>query len=463
MSSTWWALALSLSVGEPLTLDAVLDSTRSHYPKLTAADRKVEEARGKLLANRGVFDLKLAAEGKRDVLGFYDKTDLGVGLEQGLSFGGIDLEGGYRYGEDFPVYKGGSVTSDRGEAFIGANIPLWQDRAIDARRLGVQVSEVEVELQDLNRQLTILQVLGKATRLYWKWVSAGQKKQIIERLLDLAEVRQEAVKRQVEQGSSPEILLRDNMRLIVSRRNLLVGAEVELAAAALDLSLFFRDAEGRPVVPTEQMLPDEFPEPRPVDNLPVVEHVEALPTTRPDLRFFDGLMRQVEVERRFGENLGAPTVDLVVKASQDVGESVLYGASPSDKTINEAEVGVGLKLALPLQRRKGRGEVMRTSAALERLRADYALASQQATAELRQAYVRLEAAVRQIDLVREAFELSLQLEAAERRKFELGQSNLLFVNEREVTTANEATKVISALRTYHEALALYRVARGVWE
>ncbi len=463
MNCATWVLALSLSAGDPLSLDAVLDSVRVHYPKLTAAQKKVEEAQGKLLANRGVFDLKVKAEGKRDVLGFYDKTDLGVGLEQGLSFGGIDLEGGYRYGEDFPAYKGGTVTSDQGEAFVGINIPLWQDRAIDARRLGVQLAEVQVELEDLNRNLTELQVLGKATSVYWKWVSAAQKKKIIERLLDLAEVRQEAVQRQVQQGGAPEILLRDNMRLIVSRRDLLVNAERDLTAAALALSLFYRNAEGLPVVPTEANLPEDFPDPAPVDRMPVEEHLEVLNTTRPDLRFFDGLMEQVEIERRFGENLGAPTVDLTVKASQDVGESVLYGSSSSDKTINEAEVGVGVKLALPLQRRKGRGEVMRTSAALERLRADYALASQTATAELREAYVRLEAAVRSVELVRESYDLSLQLEAAERRMFELGQSNLLFVNQREVTTANEATKVVSALQSYQEALALYRVARGVWE
>ncbi|MEL6546321.1 MAG: TolC family protein [Myxococcota bacterium] len=463
MSGFAWVLTFAAIAGEPLSLDAVLQSTRTHYPKLTAAERKIDEARGKLLANRGSFDLKMKAKADRDVLGFYDKTDLGIGLEQGLSFGGIDLEGGYRYGEDFPPYDGKRVTSEQGEAFFGANIPLWQDRAIDARRLGVRMSEIQVELEGLNRSLTELQVLGKATTSYWKWVSAGQKKQIIERLLELAEVRQDGVRRQVEQGSAPEILLRDNMRLIVSRRGLLVSAELELTASALNLSLFYRDSEGLPVVPEESALPKDFPDPSPVDTMPVEEHLTALQSTRPDLVFFGGLMRQVEFERSFGENLGAPTVDLKLKASQDVGDSVFYGSSSSEKTINEAEVGVGLSFSLPLQRRKGRGEVMRTSAALERLRADSDLAAQQANAELRQAYLRLEAAVRQVELVREAYALSLQLEEAERRKFSLGQSNLLFVNQREVTTANDATKVVSALQTYQEALALYRVARGVWQ
>lgn len=459
MNGLAWVLVATSVPTQALDLEAVLASTLRHYPKIFAADQKIEEARGKLLANRGEFDLKLGAEAKRDVLGFYEKNEARLTLQQGLEFGGIDIEGGYRYGDDLPPYDGGRFTSDRGEGFVQAVIPLWQDRAIDGRRLGVRLSEVALELRGLDRALTELQVLGKATTTYWKWVSTGQKLLIARRLLDLAETRQKAVKRQVEQGSAPEILLQDNMRLIVSRRVSLVSAERDLEQAAVALSLFLRDENGTPVVPASRTLPEEFPEPSSVDRMPVDRHVSALRSTRPDLRFFDGLLDQIGIEREFATNLGVPTVDVLLKASQDAGETVFY--DPTD-TKNEAEVGVGLKFALPLQRRKGRGETQRTSAALRRVEAEYTLATQEAVVELRQAYIELDAAVRQVSFAREAYRLSLKLEAAERRKFELGQSNLLFVNQRESQAANDATKVVTALQRYQVALAFYRVARGVW-
>lgn len=468
MNGLAWVLVVTSVPTQALDLEAVLASTRQHYPKIFAAEQKIEEARGKLLANRGEFDLKLGAGAKQNALGFYEKAEAEVSLEQGLEFGGIDLQGGYRYGDrDVAPYDGGQVTSDRGEGFLEAVIPLWKDRAIDGRRLGVRLSEVAVELRGLDRSLTVLQVLGKATTTYWKWVSTGQKLEIAQRLLDLAETRQKAVKRQVEQGSAPEILLQDNMRLIVSRRVSLVSAERDLQQAAVALSLFLRNRDGMPVVPTDRELPEDFPEPSSVQGMPVDSHVSNLRMTRPDLRFFDGILDQIGIEREFASNLGAPTIDVLLKASQDAGEQVFYGPSSdpnsSEVSQNEAEVGIGLKFSLPLQRRKGRGETLRTSAALRRVEAEYTLATQEAVVELRQAYIELDAAVRQVSFAREAYRLSLRLEEAERRKFELGQSNLLFVNQRESQAAGDANKVVTALQRYQVALAFYRVARGVWD
>lgn len=455
-------LPLALA-GQVLELSAVLESTRNYYPKIYAAEQKVEEARGKLLANRGVFDLKLSAVGKRDVLGFYDKLDAEISVQQGLSFGGIDVEGGVRYGEDFAPYDGAQYTSDRGEGFLRAVIPLWKNRGIDERRLGVRLAEVAIELRSLDLSLTELNVFGKATTTYWKWVGAGRKLSIAKRLLELAETRQNGIQRQVEQGSSPEILLRDNMRLIVSRRVLLVQAERDLQQSALALSLFNRDPRGEPLVPLAGQLPERFPDPASADQMALQEHLTTLTSTRPDLRLFNGLLAQVGIEQQFASNLGAPTFDVLLKASQDAGDQVFYGMDSNEKTINETEVGVGLKFSLPVQRRKGRGETIRTTAAMRRVQAEFSLAAQEASAQLRQAHLQLDAASRQVGYAREAYELALQLEAAERRKFELGQSNLLFVNQRESTSANDAEKLISSLQAYQNALALYRIARGVWD
>ncbi|MEM6733100.1 MAG: TolC family protein, partial [Myxococcota bacterium] len=331
-----------------------------------------------------------------------------------------------------------------------------------SRRLGVQLSQVGVDLAGFDQQLILLETLGKATATYWKWVSTGQKLTIVERLLKLAEVRQDALKRQVEQGSSPEILLRDNMRLILSRRELLVSAEQALNEAALQLSLFHRDREGAPIVPTREDLPEDFPGAGGME-IALEADLQAIPNTRPDVQFLEGLRRQFGVEKLFGENLGTPTLDVNVKASQDAGDPQFYGfASETERSRNEAELGLKVSFELPVQRRKGRGEVMRTSAAIRRMDAELMLALQTAVTELRGAFIRLQAAEQRIDLTQETYQLALQLEEAERRRFELGQSNLLFVNQREVMSANDASKVIDAQRTYQEALALYRIARGSW-
>ena len=50
------------------------------------------------------------------------------------------------------------------------------------------------------------------------------------------------------------------------------------------------------------------------------------------------------------------------------------------------------------------------------------------------------------------------MEAAERRKFDLGDSNLLLVNLREQATADAATTEVDAHLNYFDAQADYRAA-----
>ena len=61
---------------------------------------------------------------------------------------------------------------------------------------------------------------------------------------------------------------------------------------------------------------------------------------------------------------------------------------------------------------------------------------------------------------KENVEVNRKMEEAELRKFELGKSNMLFVNLRELARAEAQFQEVDALVQYHQAHADYQAALG---
>ena len=82
-------------------------------------------------------------------------------------------------------------------------------------------------------------------------------------------------------------------------------------------------------------------------------------------------------------------------------------------------------------------------------------------ADVADAVSEVDAARQRVVVVRREVELAAQLEAAERRRFDAGDSTLLFVNLREVATAEARIREVDALADVHRAAASLRAAMAV--
>lgn len=456
------AVALAVLGAPPLEVEEVVQRALRYHPKTAIAEAKVEEARAKIVGSMGSFDTKLSLGAQTDPAGYYDKRKGKVALSQPLQTLGIDVEGGIRYGEDLPSYAGKDATSFGGEGYASLRFPLLRDRSIDMRRFGLKTAEIGLTLAQRRLDLALLELRADAATAYWKWVAAGQKVRIEERFLRIAAERQEAIRHQIENGSSPAILERDNMRLIVSRQGRVVVAERKLAEAALYLSLFLWEDESHAAVPARESLPDSIDIRSVAVDHELAKDRDSLLEARPDLRMLRQLRAQLSLQQSFGANLATPSADLRVEASRDVGERQRYGAGPNEITRNRTEVGLSLSFELPAQRRKGRGEMQAATAGLRRVDAEISYGLREAEVELERAHVVLNAARQSVELAQEAYALSLELEKAERKRFYLGQSNLLFVNTREEMSATAASELVEAKLAYRLSWLQYRLARGRW-
>jgi len=440
-----------------IELDDVLRSVETHFPLVLAALEEVRVAEGRVLQAEGAFDTRLGADGRFETAGYYENDRVDVSIEQPTELWGMTFSGGYRYGAgDFAVYDGKAQTNDDGEFRFGLSVPLLQGRAIDPRRVELWRSRLARDQAEPLIVQKRLDATRKAAESYWKWVSAGRRREIAVRLLALAEDRMQQIRDAVDEGLLAAINLTENERLIVDRRVALARAERGLEQAALALSLYWRDAEGRPSTPADSALPYEFPWPRAIDEVFVPEDEQVALARRPELQGLELERSRLELERSLADNGLLPKLDVGVYASQDVGDAV---NAPDNK--GPFEVAALVRFGLPLQRSSSRGKGREAAAKLAKLERERQFQEERVRNEVRDVRSALTQSWSRIGHARENVRLANELADAERVQLAAGQSDLLRVNLREQQAALAAASLVDVLDEHFRSLAEYRAVLGV--
>ena len=433
-----------------LQLEQVIESVHRSFPLLEAALFTRDTAFGEHLAAHGAFDLKLKGASENGPLGFYQTYRQNIGVEQ-PTYGGGALFGGYRVGRgNFQPWYGERQTDDGGEFRVGVAVPLARNVNIDARRAQLWRTNLDRQLVEPEIRLQLIDFVRAASYSYWDWVAAGRRHQIAASLLKNAEDRNVAIRRKVETGDTEPPVLQDNRRLIVSREAKLIEAQRKRQQAAIKLSLFYRDDRGQPLVADDGQLAD-FAAPQTIDEDALAVDIEAAIANRPELLALDLLRKQLQVDFAEARNDLLPEIQAVVTGSQDVGAPA---TSKNDKSQYELEAG--LFLDVPVQRRKARGKMTAVESKIGQLAAKRRMTADKIATDVQAVYAALVAAYQQIERAHESAELADRLAEIERRKFELGKSDLLSVNLREQQAAEAQSTEVDALYEYFAARADYR-------
>ncbi|MCB9940239.1 MAG: TolC family protein [Planctomycetaceae bacterium] len=433
-----------------LDLGQVIESVRRSYPLLEAAYSSRDIAYGDHIAAHGAFDTKLKGASENGPAGFYETYRNSIGAERPI-YGGGELFAGYRIGRgEFQPWYLERQTDKGGEFKAGLAMPLVRNVDIDSRRAQLWRTAVGQELAEPEIRLQLLDFVRAASYAYWDWVAAGERYRIAASLLEIAEGRNDAIRRKVETGDTEPPVLQDNRRLIVSREAKLIDAERKLRQSAIKLSLFWRDDAGQPLVPEAKLLP-VFAMPDAPDESARGADIQTALANRPELQALSLLRQQLEIDSAEAQNDLLPDVQAVVALSQDVGE-----AATSKRDKSEFEVEAGVFLEVPLQRRKARGKLTAIDGKLQQVAAKTRMTEDKIVADVRAVYAALTTAFRQIGWAHESAALADQLAEIERRKFDLGESDLLSVNLREQQAAEAQSTEVDAHYDYFAALADYQ-------
>lgn len=437
-----------------IQLDQVISSVYRAYPSLQAALFQFQRADGAVLSANGEFDTAFKASTENGPVGFYETYRHTIGVSQPIYTGG-EFFAGYRLGRgEYQPWYLERQTNEGGEFKVGVALPLLQDLDIDSRR--TQLWQAELARQQVNPDVQALLIgfVQTGSDAYWDWVAAGHKLRIYDRVYRLAEQRQQGLERRAEVGDIDPPVVEDNRRLILSREAIVLEARRKFQESAIKLSLYLRDTSGMPLVLGLDDLP-EFAEVSPLAASELPADIQFALRSRPELRAMSLMREQLEVEYRQAENTYLPTLDLVMSGSQDVGSPT---SPKEDKSPFDLEIG--LFGEVPLQRREAEGKLRMIEAKLAELNQKMRMASDTITAEVQAAYAAVIAEYEQIALNREAVAIAENLADIERRKLEVGESDLLSVILREQYAAETAVYEVDALLRYFKARADYRATLG---
>jgi outer membrane protein TolC len=439
-----------------LALSKVLDSVNRNYPPLRAALLERPLAEADLLTATGRFVLLLRARLEVPQFGFYDNERFQITVEQPTTLWGATVYSGYAQSTGrFPDYDGKQVTNAAGQYILGGRVPLARDRAIDARRAELAQRQIGVRLADLSIDQQRIAIIQAATRRYWDWVAAGRRLAIARSLLDVAQQRDSILTEAVRLGALPQFEQLDNQRLVFQRQNNVVEARRSIENASIELSLFYRDGQGLPLLAQEGQLPPGFPDPGALGEQQVLEDLDAAQRRRPEIMRLVFQRNQVGIDKKLAQNQMMPNVDLFTEYSRELGNGLVQ-RGPND-------VRAGIIFDLPFQRRSARSRVQAADARLQQIDQRQTFQRDQVTADVRDAASAVKASFERAQVLHEELKVTRQVEEAERLRYELGDSTLFVLNLREQSTAEAAVREANALADYYRAFAAYElaIARGL--
>ena len=429
-----------------LTLDAFLDQVLRTSPAARSLRLETDRALAALLDARGAFDPYLTSGYEYKTQGSKDKLNV---LRSGVTLP-FDLPMSPSLKVDYRRGLGSSIdpsvfTSPVGETRFGLSFSPLKGFATDKRRAALDKARLEPRRADALQTRGRHRVLLDATRAFWTWVEAQGILQINRELMVLATRRRDLVVRQVRAGETAAVDSVEAELAVVSREGKVAAARRKAEEARVKLSVFLWEEDGTP-----QPLRHDPP---PLPDLPAVADSAAAMTLaqsrRPELKEMALKQRQMQVEQRLVRERLRP--DLKLEA-----QVVSYDESP----FNVNDVKLGFKIDQPLFFRGGRSQAERVEIDVQALRFKQDLTRRKVRADVETALLALRQSRRRVAATERQVELAQHLQRAEQRRFDLGESTLFLVNQREQAFAEAREAHIAARINVLQAHATYQWATG---
>ncbi len=428
-----------------LTLTEVLAAAERLVPTLEAARQDLAAAQGLELEGEGAFDPTWRSRASWVPLGYYKTGRLETVLQQPTDLYGLSAFAGWRLGAgSFAVYDGKAATADFGELRAGLALPLLRDRSIDKRRADRAVAQLEPAVAQAGLAQARLELRRAAAVRYWGWVEAGQQQLVAQELLQKALARDAGLAERVRRGDLAETERLDHRRAVLARQGQVVAAQQRSRSAALELSLYLRDAAGQPAVPGQERMPAAVPPlPEIVPELSV--HQQTALQRRPELQRMAVWHDQQQAQAQQAVNARLPALDVQAAVSRDLGQG--------PASLGPVELEVAVMLDVPLLGRVPDAKIQQARAKLAKLQAQQQWARERVAVEVGQVHAELQAARERAGLAEQELAQARKLAEAERISFAGGASTVLVLNLREQAEGEAELREVTARIDWHRAWA----------
>ncbi len=276
-----------------------------------------------------------------------------------------------------------------------------------------------------------INIYQEAIKAYWQWVEAGLQLKIFRELLHLAQKRQKAIEKQAILGDLPKLAISENLQQIVQREQLLNQGQMLFEQAGINLSLYFRDLKGRPLIPVEHSLPSMTKSSYKISKIQISlrEH--------PAIKKLNHYANMMKLKRDQARNELLPQLDATAYTFKQNGT----GGYP---LLIPQAVMAGVSFKFPLLQREAKGKLIRAESELRQIRVGKRFLYEQFKNQFANILVGIHRSRHQVSLLKKELIFAQKVQEGETKKFYQGDSTLFLVNQREQMTTQVQLNALHA-------------------
>jgi len=446
-------IAQNLETTKIFTEEAYLEWVRQYHPIIQQANLLSRMGEAYELKARGGFEPKFAGAIQQksfDGKTYYTVGDTGLKIPSWL---GAEFKAGYNWTNGIFLNPENNLPA-AGQAYAGVKWSLGRGLLIDERRATLEKAKLLQAANEAERKEIVNDLLLAAGKAYWEWVNSYNDVQIYKEALRLANIRLEGVKSSFLQGDKPAIDTLESTIQVQTRQIGLNDAQVVYENNRRYLSNFLWYENELPIEVSDLLRPPFYKDILLTDSeVAINELLGTLAEVHPTLQQYRLKLQQLEIDRRLKKEQMKPQVDVEFNFLAD---GLDFVNRPKDVDINGLNAlltenyKAGIKVAMPLFRRKERGDL--ELADLKLLDTNYKI--RQKEQELKNKILNYQEQLynsRQQVIINESAVNNYQLLlTAENEKFRFGESSIFLLNSREQKLIGAQLKLVKLLVLYQK-------------
>lgn len=426
---------------DTLSFDTYINLVKSNHPLIKSTELITELADAELLKARGAVDPKLSSEFSQkqfDDKNYYTTSDsyLKIPTWYGVSLvGGVETSSGVFLNPQ-------NFQPQNGLAYLGLEVNLLENLVINPRRAVLKQAQENISLSEAEQELQAIEVLYGAAEAYLLWYIATQKLVLFEEALENIQIRNQGINTLIENGDRAGI---DSIEAGINfdaRKIQLYEAQIEVIKTRLQLSNFLWDNNLNPLEVQENAKPEALA----INNLEelFLERDWSL-EQHPKVRILQQKRQIQSIEVRLKRNQLLPTLDLKYNLVRE--RTDFPNLATKDFTI-------GAGFSMPLFLRKERGDLKAANLKLQEI--DYS--AQAINLEISNQIIAQRNLIDNLKAQRNDFEKLVEktklMLVAEEELFEIGESSIFMINQRENNLIDRSQKALELefkfLKSYFE-------------
>jgi len=431
-----------------LTIDNTLDIVRKYHPVIKQSFLQNEMSKNDLLATKSVFDpsFQMNTEEKtfdNKLYYRFNNTELKIPL-----WYGIDIKAGTENNIGERIDPSLTINNS---AFVGVSLEPFRGIMVDKRNSIVKQAKNFVELTKNEQLLVVNDLLLETTSAYWNWVNAYYINSILIRSVQNNRQRYEVVKKSFYAGDRAAIDTTEALTQLQTFEIMQNQAALDLQKARLELSNYFWTANGMPYELEEQIVPLTNFELNRISNIELgrlEELVDEAIRTHPKIKMTNNKSAILDIEKRL------KTIELFpsLKINYNALENNLSRISSNFNSSNNTKYGV--TLTMPLFQRQARGELAKTKNKIDELDWNIKYITLEIENKVRGSFAEFYALKQQIKTNEGILNANKLLFDTENIKFQIGESSLFLINNRELKFIETEQKQIALIAKFY--LSIYK-------